>query len=60
MTPSPQLAPAPTAATDLDTLVREHMPLVGHLVREMYARIPAHVDRDDLTGTGLAALVVAA
>ncbi|MDO9377678.1 MAG: sigma-70 family RNA polymerase sigma factor, partial [Nocardioidaceae bacterium] len=46
--------------TDLDTLVREHMPLVGHLVREMYARIPAHVDRDDLTGTGLAALVVAA
>ncbi|KRF37919.1 RNA polymerase subunit sigma-70 [Nocardioides sp. Soil805] len=36
------------------------MPLVGHLVRETLARVPGHVDRDDLTSAGLAALVLAA
>jgi len=38
----------------------EHMPLVGHIVRETMARVPSHVDRDDLTSAGLAALVQAA
>lgn len=52
-----------TTATDdrlLEELVRSHMPLVGHLVREMASRLPAHVNRDDLSSAGLAALVTAA
>jgi RNA polymerase sigma factor FliA len=40
--------------------VRAHMPLVGHLVREILARVPAHVNRDDLLSAGYAALVAAA
>jgi RNA polymerase sigma factor for flagellar operon FliA len=44
----------------IDNLVREHLPLVGHLVREMLGRVPAHVNRDDLTSAGLAALAGAA
>ena len=40
--------------------VRAHMPLVGHLVREMLARVPAHINRDDLLSAGYAALVAAA
>jgi RNA polymerase sigma factor for flagellar operon FliA len=36
------------------------MALVGHLVRETLARVPGHVDRDDLTSAGLFALVKAA
>jgi RNA polymerase sigma factor FliA len=43
-----------------DDLVRQHLPLVGHLVRETMSRVPAHVNRDDLTSAGLAALVQAA
>jgi RNA polymerase sigma factor for flagellar operon FliA len=45
---------------ELDTLVRDHLALVGHLVREMLGRVPAHVNRDDLTSAGLAALAGAA
>jgi RNA polymerase sigma factor for flagellar operon FliA len=41
-------------------VVTEHMPLVRHLVREMLARVPAHVNRDDLMSAGYAALVHAA
>ena len=41
-------------------IVTEHMPLVGYLVREMLARVPAHVNRDDLLSAGYAALVQAA
>jgi len=41
-------------------VVQEHMPLVGHLVREMLARVPQHVNRDDLMSAGYAALVHAA
>jgi len=40
--------------------VRKHMPLVGHLVREVLARVPNHVNRDDLLSAGYAALVAAA
>jgi RNA polymerase sigma factor for flagellar operon FliA len=51
---------APLTDRELDTLVRAHLPLVGHLVREMLGRVPAHVNRDDLTSAGLAALPAAA
>ena len=43
-----------------EALIVRHMPLVGHIVRETMARVPAHVDRDDLTSAGLTALVQAA
>ena len=45
---------------ELEDLIRANMPLVGHLVREMLGRVPSHVNRDDLTSAGLAALVTAA
>ena len=51
---------APTADRRRDDSVRQHMPLVGHLVREVLARVPAHVNRDDLLSAGYAALVSAA
>lgn len=51
---------APITAESVDELVRAHIPLVGHLVREMLSRVPGHVDRDDLTSAGLTALVQAA
>jgi RNA polymerase sigma factor for flagellar operon FliA len=41
-------------------LIEQHMALVGHIVRETVSRVPSHVDRDDLTSAGLAALVQAA
>ncbi|MGQ0632579.1 MAG: sigma-70 family RNA polymerase sigma factor [Sporichthyaceae bacterium] len=43
-----------------DSLVREHLPLVGYLVSEMLGKVPAHVNRADLTSAGLAALAFAA
>ena len=43
-----------------DDLVREAMPLVGHVVRSALVRIPSHVDEGDLVGAGLVALVAAA
>jgi RNA polymerase sigma factor for flagellar operon FliA len=57
---------ADTAATTVlsereqEELIRGHMPLVGHLVRDMLSRIPNHIHRDDLTSAGLHALVTAA
>jgi RNA polymerase sigma factor for flagellar operon FliA len=48
------------SAAEIDVLVREHLPLVGHLVRELLGRIPGHVHRDDLTSAGMTALVLAA
>lgn len=51
--------PVLTAAEQED-LIRTHMPLVGHLVRDMLSRIPNHIHRDDLTSAGLHALVTAA
>lgn len=54
-------APAATPIDrDREELIRSHIPLVGHLVRELLHRLPAHVNRDDLTSAGLAALVSAA
>jgi RNA polymerase sigma factor for flagellar operon FliA len=55
-------APAATALTaaELDAVVRAHLPLVGHLVREMLGRLPSHVSREDLVSAGMAALAHAA
>ncbi|GAA1561682.1 FliA/WhiG family RNA polymerase sigma factor [Dactylosporangium maewongense] len=49
-----------TTARERDDLVRTHLPLVGHLVREMLGRLPAHVSREDLVSAGMAALAHAA
>ncbi len=46
--------------TCIEDLVRSHLPLVGHLVREMLGRVPAHVSREDLVSAGMAALASAA
>jgi RNA polymerase sigma factor for flagellar operon FliA len=43
-----------------DELITEHLPLVGHLVRELMHRLPAHVNRDDLVSAGTIALVMSA
>ena len=51
---------APAVDRRREDIVQAHMPLVGHLVREMLARVPAHVNRDDLLSAGYAALVAAA
>ncbi len=55
----PQPRPAPEAASD-DRLIVDHIPLVGHIVRETMGRLPSHMGRDDLMSAGLAALVAAA
>jgi RNA polymerase sigma factor for flagellar operon FliA len=44
----------------LEDLVREHLPLVGHLVRQLLGRLPSHVSREDLVSGGMAALASAA
>ncbi|MEU4424673.1 sigma-70 family RNA polymerase sigma factor [Actinoplanes sp. NPDC024001] len=51
---------APAVERRGEDIVRANMPLVGHLVREILARVPAHVNRDDLLSAGYAALVAAA
>ena len=48
------------AAAEIDELVRENLPLVGHLVREVLGRVPSHVSRDDLISAGMYALAVSA
>jgi RNA polymerase sigma factor (sigma-70 family) len=45
---------------ELEDLIREHLPLVGHLVRQTLGRLPAHVSREDLVSAGIAALAGAA
>jgi RNA polymerase sigma factor (sigma-70 family) len=54
--------PPTTAATvaGREDLVRRHLPLVGHLVREALSRAPGRVDGDDLGSAGMSALVRAA
>src|SRR5690349_22277619 len=46
--------------TEIDELVRAHLPLVGHLVREVLTRVPAHINRNDLVSAGMLALVLSA
>ena len=60
MTTTTLAAPVRLTERELEVLVRKHLALVGHLVREMLGRVPAHVNRDDLTSAGLAALAAAA
>lgn len=43
-----------------DELVRQHLPLVGYVVRETLTRVPGHVRGDDLASAGMYALTVAA
>ena len=45
---------------ELEALIRQHLPLVGHLVRQTLGRLPAHVSREDLVSAGMAALAGAA
>jgi RNA polymerase sigma factor FliA len=59
---TPTVTAAVTAAVtaEQEPLIRENMPLVGHMVREMLFKVPPHVHRDDLASAGDAALVTAA
>ena len=49
-----------TVSREQELLIRDNMALVGHMVREMLFKVPAHVHRDDLASAGYAALVTAA
>ena len=46
--------------TPTTTLIESNLPLVGYIVREFSARIPSHVNRDDLVSAGMLALVSSA
>lgn len=58
--PLPRPAAPAVVAADVETLVRQTVPLVHHIVREMTSRLPGHVDGSDLVSAGLVALVQAA
>src|SRR5687768_13766206 len=61
-TPSPShvdLAERPLPPNP-DDLVRQHLPLVQHVVAEMITRVPRHISRDELTSAALLGLVQAA
>jgi RNA polymerase sigma factor for flagellar operon FliA len=47
-------------AATVEGLISEHLGLVGHIARETAARLPRHLDTDDLLGAGALALVQAA
>ena len=47
-------------APDVDELVRQTLPLVGHIVRDMLSRVPGHVQREDLMSAGMLGLAQAA
>jgi len=51
---------AEQATMSVDELVRSHMPLVGHLVRDVLNRVPSHISRDELVSAGMLALVMSA
>lgn len=54
-----RVSPAlPTESTE--DLVRTNLPLVGHIVRDVLGRVPAHVSRDDLISAGMYALATSA
>lgn len=46
--------------TRLDQLVRDHLPLVSHVVADVMVRVPRHVSRDELTSAALYGLAQAA
>jgi RNA polymerase sigma factor FliA len=43
-----------------EELIRVHLPLVHHLVRDLLGRVPSHVRRDELVSAGMLALVTSA
>ena len=45
--------PAPDGAPSPDDLVRQHLPLVHHVVPDMIARVPRHIPRDELTSAAV-------
>jgi RNA polymerase sigma factor FliA len=47
-------------STDANTLAERHLDLVDHVVNQLAARFPRHVDREELRGAGAAGLVDAA
>lgn len=49
-----------TETQGTDTLVLEHLPLVGYHVNALLGRVPAHVSRAELASAGALALVQAA
>ena len=49
-----------TAPPCPDDLVREHLPLVHHVVVDIVARVPRHIPRDELTSAALFGLLQAA
>jgi RNA polymerase sigma factor for flagellar operon FliA len=49
----------PSDLAEADARAVQHLPLVGYLVRETMARVPAYVDRDALHSAGQIALVAA-
>jgi RNA polymerase sigma factor for flagellar operon FliA len=54
------LTPIPTATDKTpDELVREHLPLVHHVVADVVGRVPRHIPRDELTSAALFGLVQA-
>ena len=50
----------PPSREQVESLVTQHLTLVGHLAREAGARLPRHLGTDDLAGAGALALVQAA
>ncbi len=59
MTAAAPIRCAPDASS-VDDLVRTHLPLVGHLVRDLLSRLPSHISRDDLLSAGMLALSLCA
>jgi RNA polymerase sigma factor for flagellar operon FliA len=51
---------AGVTAAAVEELVRSHLPLAHHLVREVSNRVPAHVLRDDLVSAAMFALATSA
>jgi RNA polymerase sigma factor for flagellar operon FliA len=50
----------PNAPVDEAELVRQHLPIVQYEVADLRRRLPEHVNPDDLTSAGMAALALAA
>src|SRR5918997_1788013 len=53
-------AAGPTTTTDEEALIRAHLPLVHYGVADVAARIPRHVNGDDLLSAGMLGLLQAA
>src|SRR3954449_8513201 len=60
MTTGTTTRPVTSPAPGEEELVRTHLALVGHIVRETLARVPSYVCRDDLVSAGMYALVLRA